>query len=155
MTGEARNLIGTLNNAAGFTASRENTLANVLETCDKVAPTAEATDLIMPAGNGKWRNATVMEAIHHSMDRARAVNREILDLSAFVPSDIIRHIVEIENHGYFKHFESVYRSYQRGELRNTNLAFIGRNISTTCCWLTALTTTGASSCHRPPHERQD
>jgi hypothetical protein len=126
VVGEAWSLIGMLHGAAGFDNSRENTLANVEETCSKIGPDSEA-NLLMVTASG-YQKYKVMDAIYyHHMERARRRNREILELSSFVPSEVISLITEIENHGYFRVFESVYSSYKAGAVRNTDLSFLARN----------------------------
>jgi hypothetical protein len=127
VTGEARNLIGMLNGAAGFTDSRENSLSNVLETCERLKPTANAA-LLLPAAPGQLRYGSVMDAIQFCATRARQVNREILELSAFVPSDVIRRVVEIENYSHFYTFDQIYPVFQRGDLKIANIKFLGRGI---------------------------
>jgi hypothetical protein len=69
-----------------------------------------------------------MDAIQFCATRARQVNREILELSAFVPSDVIRRVVEIENYSHFYTFDQIYPVFQRGDLKIANIKFLGRGI---------------------------
>ncbi len=49
VVGEATSLMGTLHQAAGFDSNRENTLANVQETCSKIGPETPTNMLIASA----------------------------------------------------------------------------------------------------------
>lgn len=126
VVGEATGLMGTLHQAAGFDSHRENTLANVQETCSKIGPETPTNMLIASAAPAA--QAPVLDAIHHHMDRARRVNREILDLSAFVASDVISLVNDIEIRGYFRAFEFVYPLFKAGQLSKSDLSFLSRHI---------------------------
>lgn len=126
VVGEAASLMGTLNQAAGFDSRRENTLANVHETCCKIGPHTPTNMLIASASPAA--HAPVIDAIHYHMDRARRVNREILDLSAFLASDVISLVNDIESHGYFEAFEFVYPLFKANQLSKSDLSFLCRHI---------------------------
>jgi hypothetical protein len=128
VVGEARNLIGTLNSAAGFDDSRENSLANVEVTCAKVTA-AQRVGLLVPAPAGGLEKATLMDAIHFHMARARKVDREILDRSDYLDAEVVNLITAVENYGYFTFWDNIYPMYQRGLLKpDENMSFIARNI---------------------------
>ncbi|MGE2816253.1 hypothetical protein ACQI5H_14100 [Mycobacterium heidelbergense] len=124
--GEATSLMGTLHQAAGFDSHRENTLANVQETCSKIGPETPTNMLIASATPAA--HTPVLDAIHYHMDRARSVNREILDLSAFVASDVICLVNDIESQGYFRALEFVYPLFKANQLSKSDLSFLARHI---------------------------
>lgn len=123
---EAVSLMGTLHQAAGFDSHRENSLANVQETCRKIGPETPTNMLI------SWATPTVkapvLDAIYYHMDRARRVNREILDLSQYVASNIISHVNDIESEGYFRAFEFVYPLIKANQFNNSDISFLARDI---------------------------
>ncbi|UXA05013.1 hypothetical protein KXD96_18795 [Mycobacterium sp. SMC-2] len=123
---EATSLMGTLHQAAGFDSHRENSLANVQETCSKIGPETPTNMLI--ASTSPAAHAPVFDAIRYHMDRARRVNREILDLSAFVASEVICLVNDIESHGYFEAFEFVYPLFKANQLGKSDLSILSRHI---------------------------
>ncbi|BBY01423.1 hypothetical protein MSEO_19220 [Mycobacterium seoulense] len=70
----------------------------------------------------------MLDAINYHMDRARRVNREILDLSAFVASEVICLVNDIESQGYFRAFEFVYPLFKADQLNKSDLSFLCRHI---------------------------
>ncbi|WP_156752012.1 hypothetical protein [Mycobacterium sp. E2497] len=126
VVGEATALMGTLHQAAGFDSQRENTLAHVQETCSKIGPETPTKMLIASAAPAA--HAPMLDAIHYHMERARRVNSEILDLSAFVASDVISIVNDIENRGYFSAFEFVYPLFKANQLSKSDLSFLSRHI---------------------------
>ncbi|MEE6179093.1 hypothetical protein [Mycobacterium sp. 050134] len=126
VVGEATSLMSTLHQAAGFDSRRENTLANVQETCRRIGPATPTNMLIASASPAA--HAPLLDAIQYHMDRARRVNREILDLSAFVASDVISIVNDIESRGYFNAFEFVYPLFKANQLDKTDLSFLSRHI---------------------------
>jgi hypothetical protein len=54
--------------------------------------------LLIPTPNG-FQLATVAEQIRIHPDRARELNREILDFAAYLASDVIEYVEAIERHG--------------------------------------------------------
>jgi hypothetical protein len=129
VVGEARNLIGYLNSAAGFNDSRENSLANVQETCGKIKA-GQRADLLVPGPTGRLMQASVLDAISHYLTRARHVNNEILAFSDYVDTDLIRLISDIENRSYFRLFDNYVPLINRGPLKEDDwdLSFIAREI---------------------------
>ncbi len=126
VVGEATGLMGTLHQAAGFDSHRQNTLANVQETCSKIGPETPTNMLIASAS--PTAHAPMLDAINYHMDRARRVNREILDLSAFVASEVICLVNDIESQGYFRAFEFVYPLFKANQLSKSDLSFLSRHI---------------------------
>lgn len=126
VVGEATNLMGTLHQAAGFDSHRENSLANVQETCSKIGPQTPTNMLIASASPAA--HTPVLDAIHFHMDRARQVNREILDLSSFVASEVICLVNDIESQGYFRAFEFVYPLFKADQLGKSDLSMLSRHI---------------------------
>ncbi len=120
---QATGLMQTLNKAAGFDADRECTLANVKEVCAKITPQTPADLFLLTNVNPP--SATVMDAIYSYATRARQLNRELLDLSTYLASDLINLIALIEEHGGLDKFELIYAAYQRGQLnKSENLSGI-------------------------------
>lgn len=68
-------------------------LTNVTETCSKIRPDSQA-------------NSTAGGDIAFHMERARNVNREILELSSFIASEVISLVIEIENNQFINNFEN-------------------------------------------------
>jgi hypothetical protein len=103
VVGRARNLIGTLNGAAGFDDSRENSQANVQENCGKIAA-GQLAGLLVPGPTGSLVQATLLDTINFYMGRAREVDAEKLSLAYYLDPQIIRLISDIESGGYFRLF---------------------------------------------------
>jgi hypothetical protein len=61
-----------------------------------------------------------MDAIYSYSTRARQLNRELLDLSTYLASDLIHLIALIEDHGGLDEFEQIYAAYQRGHLNKSD-----------------------------------
>lgn len=115
---QATGLMQMLNKAAGFDADRECTLANVKEVCAKITPQTPADSLLL--ANVNPHGPTVMDAIYSHSTRARQLNRELLDLSTYLASDLIHLIALIEEHGGLDEFELIYAAYQRGHLNKSD-----------------------------------
>ena len=115
---QATGLMQTLNKAAGFDADRECTLANVKEVCAKITPQTPA-DLFLLA-NVNPLSATGDGRHLLFSTRARQLNRELLDLSTYLASDLIHLIALIEEHGGLDEFELIYAAYQRGHLNKSD-----------------------------------
>ena len=78
----------------------------------------QATDAraIFAVGTVNPLGTTVIDAIHSYTTRARQLNREILDVSTFLASELIDLIALIEDHGELDKYEQFYAEYQRGRL---------------------------------------
>jgi hypothetical protein len=111
---QATGLMQTLNKAAGFDANRECTLANVKEVCAEITPQTHAEIFLLTSRNPL--GATVMDAISSYVTRARQLNRELLDLSTYLDSDLIEMIALMEDHGELDRFEQIYAIYQLGHV---------------------------------------
>jgi hypothetical protein len=108
---QATGLMQMLNKAAGFDADRECTLANVKEVCAKITPQTPADLFVLKDVNPI--SATVMDAISFYATRARQLNRELLNLSTYLASDLIDLIAVIEEHGGLDKLELIDVAYQR------------------------------------------
>ncbi len=111
---QATGLMQMLNKAAGFDADRECTLANVKEVCAKITPQTPADLFLLKDVNPI--SATVMDAIYFYAARARQLNRELLNLSTYLASDLIDLIALIEEHGGLDKLELIDVAYQRGHV---------------------------------------
>lgn len=69
-----------------------------------------------------------METIRFYMTRARSVNREILDLSAYIAPEVIGYINDIENRGYFNVFDEIYQLYSRNVFNSPDMSWLARNV---------------------------
>lgn len=127
VAGEACGLMSTLNKAAGFDNSRENTLLNLQETCRKIGPTTDS-DIYTHTASGQLRPAPIVDAMHYHMQRAQEVNQRILELSASLSSDVIILITHIKNCSYFMQFEKLYGEIKSGKIGNPDIGFFDRQI---------------------------
>jgi hypothetical protein len=119
----ATSLMQMLNKAAGFDADRECTLSNVKEVCAKITPQTPADLFLLTDVNPL--SATVMDAIYYYATGARQLNRELLNLSTYLASDLIDLIALIEEHGGLDKLELIDVAHQRGHLhKSENLSGI-------------------------------
>ncbi|QZH58861.1 hypothetical protein K1X22_21785 [Mycolicibacterium farcinogenes] len=105
--GEATNLMGLLNRAAGAPMNRVCTADNVADTCSRISPDTLAEGLAITSPDGSYRIATVREAVRQSMTRTQRLNHELLEFSSYLSSDLINSIIGIEQRGYFGLFEEL------------------------------------------------
>lgn len=114
---EAAMLMQALNTAANVEPTRENTLANVEETCAKIAPRTIVNRTIIPTlAEGSLMQRMILSAvITESMNRTRKISREILSYSPYVGSDLIRHLAAIDSCELFRSFPFIH------ELASTNV----------------------------------
>ena len=125
VVGEATNLIQHLNAAAGVDVDRTNTWPHVEHTCANVNPNQPADFLIMEA-SGVMRQASVIERMAYDMNRAREVSRELLKYPAYLGTDVVSLLVDIDEQGYFKALEQY---AGMGHFQNApNLSLIAREI---------------------------
>jgi hypothetical protein len=124
--GEASNLIQHLNAAAGVVVDRTNTWPNVENTCANVDPNRDAANFVIIESSGAMRPATVIERMAYDMNRAKDVNRELLRYAAYLSTDVLSLLVDIDEYGYFKAFEMWASA---GQFQNApNLSFMAGHI---------------------------
>jgi hypothetical protein len=97
-------------------------LPNVKELCEKITPQTPVEMFLL--GSPNPLGATVIDVIHSYTYRARQLNRQILDLSPYLASDLIDLIALIEDHGELDKYEQIYAEYRQGRLAKTGLAGI-------------------------------
>ncbi|HME76011.1 MAG TPA: hypothetical protein VKI00_10260 [Mycobacterium sp.] len=124
VVGEAAGLMTVLNIAAGVDPRRQNSWRNVQDTCERIRPDMPAGLRVTTASG--YRQGTVIDVIRFRMDRARDVNREILRFATFLSSDLIKHVVAIEEHGYFRLFDTLSQTGRLEQL--TDLSVMAREI---------------------------
>lgn len=124
---EADSLMSALHGAAGFDSHRENTLANVQESCAALTPETPTLHRLIPSSEDPV-HPPVRDAMYNQMERARSVNRQIFDQSNFVSSDVIQYVSAIENCSYFSSLESTYPMWVSGFLETDDLSYFGRLI---------------------------
>ncbi len=86
----------SLNETAHVDANRKNMWPNVENTCTLIGPRSPANfGLLTPTGTVQ---GTVLDVIRYHMTRAHDVNREIFSFAAFLNSDALNLVAEIEDH---------------------------------------------------------
>ena len=111
---EAVDLMTSLNTAAGVDPQRPNSWRNVRDTCERIRPDLPAGVRVKTASG--YRQGNVIDVIALHMDRAREVNREILRFSTFLAPELIKHVVAVEEHGYFQRFDNLSETGQLDQL---------------------------------------
>ncbi|CKH13613.1 Uncharacterised protein [Mycolicibacterium smegmatis] len=100
---EAVTLMGLLNGAAGAPTGRRCTAENVAETCSLISLNTQVKMKIVNS-DGSERPATVRDALLRSSEKSRKLNRELLEFSGHLSSELINYIIAIEQRGYFVMF---------------------------------------------------
>jgi hypothetical protein len=123
LVGVAISLMSTLNTVAKVDPTRSNSLENIEDTCSKIAPGTEVTNMVVPALTPSgMRRATVMDAVQNQITRSRAITRELLSFSQYLSSDLVSQIAALDSCTHFMMFDHTYQMYTQGRLANTDLA---------------------------------
>jgi hypothetical protein len=109
----------TLNQAAGFDAQRQNTLANLEELCGKLKPDQGVNSLVPTLEVKGFRQGNVMDAITYRIGRARMINREILNFTTYLESKLVNDVAAVDSCSLFQNFGYAYDLFSKGSYGNT------------------------------------
>lgn len=114
--------IQMLNQVAGFSASRENSLASVREMCEKIGPQSPSLTLrFFPTSGEPLQYQSVIESMRERVAHARRVNQQILDQSAYLSTDIYALVNAVDQCAFITSMEMVGPMAAAGRLGNTDL----------------------------------
>jgi hypothetical protein len=106
IVGQAVQLMGHLNRAAGVSANRVNTLDNVEDICSRLTLSSATPNYAVPVPGG-FRIATVADLLRDYKEQTRRLSAELLSFTSYLASELIDYIVAIEHRGYFGIFDQV------------------------------------------------